>query len=102
MNLKEIDPFYQSILNELENAEKKHPHFCDYMFPTVTLYKGFPKPTFAEFILLEKISETEKNYSQGDYEACIKKLAQCGAVIFRMMEFVNNRRNENGSDVNHS
>lgn len=107
MTLQEITPFQQLILDELDKAEKKHPEFCD-EFCNVDLsaervarllsmirtlnYSGLGT---AKSVLEEELLEALEAYVKGDYDACLQELAQCGAVIFRMMEFVDKKCKEN-------
>ena len=42
----------------------------------------------ANLLLYEEVSEALESYSKKDYKQTLKELAQCGAVILRMMEFV--------------
>lgn len=85
---------------ELRKAQDKHPKFCD----TFTLYSksacvfdenAYKKrnkvaPYKADDILLEEVCEARTAYVEGDKAHCLQGLAQCGAVILRMMEFVSN------------
>ena len=41
-----------------------------------------------ENVLLEEFAEAMNAYQHGDKKQCFQELAQCGAVILRMMEFV--------------
>ena len=65
--------FLHMIYDELEKAEKKHPKFCDHM-TTYTLFESLVA------------------YKEGDKEHCLQELAQCGAVILRMMDFVKEQK----------
>ena len=83
---------------ELEKAEKKHPKFCDCL--TYRNLEGIKDAldylrernsesiTYADSILGEEILEAFEAYKQGEKEHCLQELAQCGAVILRMMQFV--------------
>lgn len=62
MHTANINKFTGMILDQLENAEEKHPQFADV--------------------------EATEAWLQRDKEHCLEELAQCGAVILRMMEFV--------------
>lgn len=90
--------FFWMIHNELDKAEKKHPKFCDKMTGAVQEHmeeyehrikavnsKG---PYYAEFLLDEEKVEAMNAYLKGEKEHCLQELAQCGAVILRMMQFV--------------
>lgn len=50
--------------------------------------------TYADWILGEEILEAFEAYKQGDLEHCLQELAQCGAVILRMMQFVQDEKEE--------
>ena len=90
--------FLNAIYDELEKAEKKHPKFCDHL--TVATLGGCKAaealckatnssaPYIAEDLLREEVFEALTAYLEGDKEHCLQELAQCGAVILRMMEFV--------------
>ena len=45
-------------------------------------------PYYADRILHEEIAEALEAYLDGDLKHCLQELAQCGAVILRMMQFV--------------
>lgn len=100
MNTENRYTFLKAIYDELEKAEKKHPKFCDH-FTTYTLEgckaaeqickaNNSLAPYFAEDLLREEVFEALTAYKEGDKEHCLQELAQCGAVILRMMEFVKN------------
>ena len=42
----------------------------------------------AESVLMEEIAEAFNAYQHGDKQNALKEFAQCGAVIFRIMELV--------------
>ena len=42
----------------------------------------------AESVLMEEIAEAFNAYQHGDKQNALKEFAQCGAVIFRIMEMV--------------
>jgi hypothetical protein len=89
------------IKEELRKAEAKHPKFCDKMTNCVSAYfmkkskllykKLNSKPPYsAESILEEEVREALSAYLEGDKVHTLEGLAQCGAVIIRMMDFVSN------------
>lgn len=100
MNTENRYTFLKAIYDELEKAEKKHPKFCDDLTNyTKTGCKAAEKlckkinssaPYFADELLREELFEAFVSYKEGDKEHCLQELAQCGAVILRMMEFVKN------------
>lgn len=102
MNTENRYTFLKAIYDELEKAEKKHPKFCDVVTEnSLAQYIQFEKnikeanscaPYAADRILVEEINEAVVAFLQGDKEHCLQELAQCGAVILRMMEFVKNEK----------
>lgn len=97
--LKE-NKFVFSILAEHKKAKEKYPVFCDdftgarEMFVLDELDRwrkiNSSAPYHADAILNEEILEALEAYKQGDLKSCLQELAQCGAVILRMMQFVEN------------
>lgn len=93
-----LNSFLISMKTELKEAEGKHPKFCDVLCDGGIDFEGCAKyykqindnrDTYnANFILYEEVMEALEAYAQKDYKQAIKELAQCGAVILRMMEFV--------------
>jgi hypothetical protein len=86
------------ILHEYEKACAKHPKFCDILtngnlenigqaLDFVRLRNKAPISSANE-VLTEEILEALEAYKLGEYEHTIQELAQCGAVILRMMDFV--------------
>lgn len=100
MNTENRYKFLNAIYEELEKAERKHPVFCDTMttleLDSVTsgldTYRllNSSAPYSANSILEEEIHEAMEAHLKGEREHCLQELAQCGAVILRMMEFVKN------------
>jgi len=85
------------IIGELRMAEQKHPEFCKGMATTtaenVKKYLSHCRKEKAErgtcdWILAEEIYEAFEAYQNGNLQQCLVELAQCGAVILRMMEMV--------------
>lgn len=88
---------FKLIENELRNAVAKHPKFCDdfsgadveIVRDNLEFYrKANEGKQHADLVLLEEFYEAVEAYMNGDKKQCLKELAQCGAVIIRMMEFV--------------
>ena len=88
---------FKMIETELRNAVERHPEFCDAMSnPAIDFQEledaakrsNSHAPYYAENILAEEIYEAMNAYRMGDKAHCIQELAQCGAVIIRMMDFV--------------
>lgn len=90
--------FINKILDELAKAESKHPKFCDAITNKskdavrkalaelrIENSKG---PYYADRILHEEIAEYLEAYQMNALVSCMEELAQCGAVILRIMEFV--------------
>ena len=88
------------ICAEFEKAYKKHPLFCDAMTNKSRnavrkaladlRIENVEGPYFADSILHEEIAEALEAYQMNELVSCMEELAQCGAVILRMMEFVEN------------
>lgn len=97
LKLKE-NKFVFSILTELKKAKEKFPVFCDdftgaredFVLDELENWRkvNSSTPYHADAILNEEILESLEAYKQGDLEHCLQELAQCGAVILRMMQFV--------------
>lgn len=86
------------IMHEYEAACAKHPKFCDMLTngsiekigQTLDFVRTHNKGpvTDGNSILTEEILEALEAYKLGEYDHTIQELAQCGAVILRMMDFV--------------
>ena len=96
MNTANENKFFGMILAELKKSEIKHPDFCKVMSRDGLVYwqlaekqskKGNEKQEEAARIFLEKFAEAFLAYEQENKKDCIEKLAQCGAIIVRTMEF---------------
>lgn len=93
-----LNGYLVAIKEELRKAEGKHPKFCDvlttqeieFAFKGELFYKKINSsaPYVGDKILLEEFYESIHSYLQGDKKHTLEELAQCGAVIIRMMEFV--------------
>lgn len=93
-----LNGYLVAIKEELRKAESKHPKFCDSMTgrsdnataATLLFWRKVNEkaPYHADAILMEEVYEAVEAYKKGDKKHCLQELAQCGAVIFRMMEFV--------------
>lgn len=97
MTSEQFIKFREMIEREYSAAVTKHPKFCDFFshddsaweLTEINMKKGNEKgPYYADTILFEEIAESMNAYEQRDKAHCLQELAQCGAVIFRMMEFV--------------
>lgn len=86
------------ITEEYDKACEKHHKFCDAMTPPGFDFDEEEKrwkkwndeseKHYACDLLREEIAEAMNAYSQGDKAHCLQELAQCGAVILRMMDLV--------------
>lgn len=93
-----LNSFLISMKTELKEAEGKHAKFCDELcdseidFGVLEEYYKQVNDNSAThdaiYILYEEVMEAMNAYNKKDYKKAIKELAQCGAVILRMMEFV--------------
>ena len=109
MRLKEVEldmrerelkenKFVFSILTEHKKAKEKFPVFCDdftgahedFVLDELKQWRkvNSSAPYYADDILKEEILEATSAYQCCDFENCMVELAQCGAVILRMMEYV--------------
>lgn len=91
-----VDKSVEMALDELRLAFEKHPKFCD-KFTQYTLIharydervakrKNAEAPYFADRLLEEEICEARTAWLEGDKKHCKQELAQCIAVLLRMME----------------
>ena len=90
---------FKLIETELRHAVAKHPKFCESFVDDTTgmawqereenvkARNSRHAPT-AESILMEEIAEAFNAYQHGDKENALKEFAQVGAVVFRIMEYV--------------
>jgi hypothetical protein len=91
---------FKLIEDELRHAVAKHPKFCNAVLDPesrvswaesefrIKARNLFTKEWYADNILMEEVSEAFAAYQQGDRQNALKEFAQCGAVIFRIMELV--------------
>ena len=104
MKPEKLKKFIAQMKIELAEAEAKHPHFADGLSER---YAGNVKfnlkemrdinakpPCMADRILSEEVFEAIEAYQKEDLVHAQQELAQCGAVILRMMEFVENEIEE--------
>ena len=95
---EKLKGFLFKIIDEHKDACRKHPKFCDdftgasewFIVDELERWRkvNSSAPYHADAILNEEILEALEAYKQGDMEHCLQELAQCGAVILRMMQFV--------------
>lgn len=83
------------VLDEYSLACRKHPKFCDKITASSPLYwrrvekemklRNSHPPFCADNILMEEIGEALNAFLSGDKQHAKQELAQCAAVILRMM-----------------
>ena len=83
------------VLDEYFLACRKHPKFCDRMTDAPPLYwrkvekemklRNSHSPFCADNILMKEIGEALNAFLIGDKQHAKQELAQCAAVILRMM-----------------
>ena len=89
----------ETIANEYWEAKEKHPKFCSAVIdPTSSKslaeaeyrikLRNQRGPEYADNVLMEEIAEAFAAYQHGDKELSLQELAQCGAVILRIMETI--------------
>ncbi len=99
MNSTQFIEIRRIIEYEFSRAVTKHPKLCDQLINSKTDWSWLElmqkhvndvsaPPYYGENIFLEEFAEAMNAYQQGDKEHALQELAQCGAVILRMMEFV--------------
>lgn len=96
------DPNLSLVLDELENAKRKHPHFID-DFCSLTSSDSdrilsLHRERLAQYIdwkscdfhtvLLCEVYEAMQAYAHGDLAHARQELAQCAAVCIRGMEYI--------------
>ena len=95
-----LNKFIAQMKIELAEAESKHPHFADGVSGrsrmNVDFNLGFLRnkngkpPYMADSILYEEVFEAIAAYQKEDLVPALLELAQCGAVILRTMEMLEN------------
>lgn len=98
--MENINKFMVMVIDELQKAEGKHPKFCDEVIPPGFDFSEYEKrwkklndeatTNYAADIFNEEFYEALNAYQNGDKEQALQELAQCGAVILRMMEAIEN------------
>lgn len=94
---EKLKGFLFRIIDEHKVACRKHPKFCEAIIDP-TSSKSWAEaeyriklrnqrgPEYADNVLMEEMAEAFAAYQQGDKEHALQELAQCGAVILRIME----------------
>lgn len=88
-----------AVIAEYKAAVAKHPKFCDgftarrNLFAVRNTLEGLRgmnsgAPFYGEQILQEELFEAVEAYLEGDKAHALQELAQCGAVVLRLMEHV--------------
>jgi len=96
---EKLKGFLFRIIDEHKVACRKHPKFCDFVVNPKTDWSWLEisqkhandvsaPPYYGENILLEEVAEAFNAYSQGKLEQSLQEFAQCGAVILRIMEWI--------------
>ena len=99
-----LNKFIAQMKIELAEAESKHPHFADglsaryagnvkFNLQEMRDINGKP-PYMADRIILEEVFEAIAAYQEKDLVPALLELAQCGAVILRTMEMLENEIEE--------
>ena len=96
---EKLKDFLFRIIDEHKVACRKHPKFCDFVVNPNTDWSWLEisqkrandvsaPPYYGENILLEEFAEAMNAYQKGDKNHALQELAQCGAVILRIMETI--------------
>lgn len=99
---EKLKGFLFKIIDEHKAACRKHPKFCDSIIDTSSS-KSWAEaeyriklrneigPRTADNVLMEEVAEAFAAYEQGDKEHALQEFAQCGAVILRIMEKIDEK-----------
>ena len=104
MKCDKLNKFIAQMKIELAEAESKHPHFADglsersagnvkFNLKAMRDINGKP-PYMADSILSEEFFEASEAYQKEELVHAQQELAQCGAVILRTMEMLENEIEE--------
>lgn len=93
---EKLKGFWFRIIDEHKVACRKHPKFCDHFIDESARTwaeaemrikaKNSQQPEYADCVLMEEVAEAFSAYSKGELDNALQELAQCGAVILRIME----------------
>ena len=94
---EKLKGFLFRIIDEHKAACRKHPDFVSSIIDQSSRVswaeteariklRNSRGPQCADNILMEEVSEAFAAYQQGDKEHALQELAQCAAVILRIME----------------
>lgn len=94
-----LNGYLVAIKEELRKAEGKHPDFCEALLDpesrvswadaesSIKRHNANSKE-YADNVLMEEMAEAFNAYQHGDKAQALQEFAQCGAVILRIMEFM--------------
>lgn len=96
---EKLKGFLFFVIDEHKAACRKHPKFCSAVIDPSSRVSWAESeariklrnqrgPEYADNILMEEVVEAFAAYEQGDKEHALQELAQCGAVILRIMETI--------------
>lgn len=96
---EKLKGFLFRIIDEHKAACRKHPEFVSSIIDQSSRVswaeteariklRNSRGPQCADNILMEEVAEAFAAYQQGDKEHALQELAQCGAVIMRIMETI--------------
>jgi hypothetical protein len=96
---EKLKGFLFRIIDEHKAACRKHPDFASSIIDPSSRVswaeseariklRNSRGPQCADNILMEEVAEAFAAYQQGDKEHALQELAQCGAVILRIMEMI--------------
>ena len=98
---EKLKGFLFFIIEEHKAACRKHPDFASSIIDPSSLVswaeseariklRNSRGPQCADNILMEEVADAFAAYQQGDKEHALQEFAQCGAVILRIMETIEN------------
>jgi len=99
---EKLKGFLFRIIDEHKNACRKHPDFVSSIIDPSSRVSWAESEAriklrnsrgtqCADNILMEEFAEAMNAYQQGDKEHALQELAQCGAVILRIMEKIDEK-----------
>ena len=98
---EKLKGFLFFIIEEHKAACRKHPDFVSSIIDPSSRVSWAESeariklrnqrgPEYADNVLMEEMAEAFAAYEYGDKEHALQELAQCGAVILRIMETIEN------------
>lgn len=98
--MENINKFIGMVIDELRNAEGKHPKFCDAVTPPGFDFDEEEKrwkkwndeaeKHYAADLFKDEFYEALNAYQHDDKKHALQEFAHCGAVILRIMEAIKN------------